>query len=35
MTGTGVVPPDSFTLQAGDQIHITIAPIGTLVNTVG
>jgi 2-dehydro-3-deoxy-D-arabinonate dehydratase len=35
MTGTGVVPPDSFTLQAGDEIRITIAPIGTLVNTVG
>ena len=34
MTGTGVVPPDSFTLQAGDEIRITIEPIGTLVNTV-
>ena len=34
MTGTGIVPPDSFTLQAGDEIHITIAPIGTLINTV-
>jgi len=34
MTGTGIVPPDSFTLQAGDQIRITIEPIGTLVNEV-
>jgi 2-dehydro-3-deoxy-D-arabinonate dehydratase len=34
MTGTGVVPPDSFTLQKGDQISITIAPIGTLTNIV-
>jgi len=34
MTGTGVVPPDSFTLASGDRISITIEPIGTLVNTV-
>lgn len=34
MTGTGTVPPDSFTLQAGDEIHITLAPVGTLVNYV-
>ncbi|HWA25682.1 MAG TPA: fumarylacetoacetate hydrolase family protein [Lacunisphaera sp.] len=34
MTGTGVVPPDSFTLRSGDEIRITIEPIGTLVNTV-
>jgi len=34
MTGTGIVPPDSFTLQAGDEVAITIAPIGTLVNRV-
>jgi len=34
MTGTGVVPPDSFTLRAGDEIRITIEPVGTLVNTV-
>ncbi|MDO8538815.1 MAG: fumarylacetoacetate hydrolase family protein [Opitutaceae bacterium] len=34
MTGTGVVPPDSFTLQRGDEIRITIAAVGTLVNTV-
>jgi len=35
LTGTGVVPPDDFTLQAGDAISITIPPIGTLENAVG
>jgi 2-dehydro-3-deoxy-D-arabinonate dehydratase len=35
LTGTGIVPPDSFTLNQGDEIRITIAEIGTLVNTVG
>ena len=35
LTGTGVVPPDSFTLKIGDEIRITIPPIGTLVNVVG
>lgn len=34
LTGTGVVPSDDFTLQAHDEIVITIEPIGTLVNTV-
>jgi 2-dehydro-3-deoxy-D-arabinonate dehydratase len=34
MTGTGVVPPDSFTLQSGDVIKISIENIGTLINTV-
>ncbi|WP_337042253.1 fumarylacetoacetate hydrolase family protein [Emticicia sp. 17c] len=34
MTGTGIVPPDSFSLIKGDTIHITIDPIGTLINTV-
>jgi len=34
LTGTGIVPPDSFTLQHGDEIAITIAPIGTLTNRV-
>jgi 2-dehydro-3-deoxy-D-arabinonate dehydratase len=34
MTGTGIVPPDDFTLQTGDEISITIEPIGTLTNTV-
>ena len=35
LTGTGIVPPDAFTLQHGDEIRITIPPIGNLVNTVG
>jgi len=35
MTGTGIVPEDSFTLEQGDEIRITIEPIGTLVNPVG
>jgi 2-dehydro-3-deoxy-D-arabinonate dehydratase len=34
MTGTGVVPPDSFTLRRDDEIRITLAPVGTLVNHV-
>lgn len=34
MTGTGIVPPDSFTLRSGDEIRITLDPVGTLVNTV-
>ncbi|HEY3758011.1 MAG TPA: fumarylacetoacetate hydrolase family protein [Opitutaceae bacterium] len=34
MTGTGVVPPDHFTLASGDEIRISIAGIGELVNTV-
>jgi 2-dehydro-3-deoxy-D-arabinonate dehydratase len=34
LTGTGVIPPDDFTLQSGDVVSITIPPIGTLVNAV-
>lgn len=34
MTGTGIVPPNDFTLRSGDEIIITIEPIGTLKNTV-
>lgn len=34
MTGTCLVPPSEFTLQSGDEIRITIGPIGTLVNVV-
>ena len=34
MTGTGVVPPDSFTLASDDEIRISIERIGTLRNTV-
>ena len=34
MTGTGIIPPDDFTLLSGDEIRITIEEIGTLVNRV-
>jgi 2-dehydro-3-deoxy-D-arabinonate dehydratase len=34
MTGTGIVPSSDFTLKKDDEIHITIEPIGTLINTV-
>jgi 2-dehydro-3-deoxy-D-arabinonate dehydratase len=34
LTGTGIVPPDDFTLASGDEIRITIDGIGTLVNHV-
>ena len=34
LTGTGIVPPDDFTLASGDEIAITIDSIGTLVNVV-
>jgi 2-dehydro-3-deoxy-D-arabinonate dehydratase len=34
LTGTGIVPPDAFTLHSGDRIQITIEPIGTLANSV-
>lgn len=34
LTGTGVIPPDDFTLAHGDEIRISIDSIGTLVNTV-
>jgi 2-dehydro-3-deoxy-D-arabinonate dehydratase len=35
LTGTGIVPPDPFRLQNGDEIRITIEGLGTLVNFVG
>jgi 2-dehydro-3-deoxy-D-arabinonate dehydratase len=34
LTGTGIVPDDSFTLVPGDKVSISISGIGTLVNTV-
>jgi len=34
LTGTGIIPPDAFTLESGDLVEITIEPIGTLTNTV-
>lgn len=35
LTGTGIVPPDDFTLKPGDQVDIEIDGIGTLSNPVG
>jgi 2-dehydro-3-deoxy-D-arabinonate dehydratase len=34
MTGTGIVPADDFCLEQGDEVSITIEPIGTLVNSM-
>ena len=34
LTGTGIVPPDDTTLEAGDETVITIEGIGELRNTV-
>ncbi len=34
LTGTGVVPPDDFSLAHGDVVRITIEGIGTLENPV-
>lgn len=34
MTGTCLVPPPGFTLQAGDVVEITIGQIGTMINTI-
>jgi 2-dehydro-3-deoxy-D-arabinonate dehydratase len=34
LTGTGVVPPDEFSLAAGDVVRIDIAGIGSLTNIV-
>ena len=34
LTGTGIIPPDTFTLQDRDEIEIEISGIGLLRNTV-
>jgi 2-dehydro-3-deoxy-D-arabinonate dehydratase len=34
LTGTGIVPPDDFTLASGDVVHIDITGIGRLSNFV-
>lgn len=34
LTGTGIIPPDDFTLENGDSVSITISGIGTLTNPV-
>jgi 2-dehydro-3-deoxy-D-arabinonate dehydratase len=33
-TGTGLVPPDDFTLEPGQTVEITVPQIGTLTNPV-
>ena len=34
LTGTGIVPPDHFTLNEGDMVRIEVTGIGALQNTV-
>ena len=34
LTGAGVIPPDAFTLAAGDRVRIAISGVGTLENAV-
>lgn len=34
MTGTGIIPDDSFTLQAGDEVTITVGTLAPLTNVV-
>ena len=34
LTGTSIVPPDEFTLRAGDSVSIEIENVGTLENSV-
>jgi len=34
LSGTGIIPPDAFTLQSGDVVKIEISGIGVLENTV-
>jgi len=34
LTGTGIVPPDNFTLADHDKVMIEVSGIGTLTNTV-
>jgi len=34
LTGTGIIPPDAFTLKSLDEVRISISGIGTLVNHV-
>lgn len=35
LTGTGIVPPDGFTLEVNDLVEIDITGIGTLRNSIG
>ena len=35
LTGTGLVPPDDFTLEPGHVVEVSVPGIGTLTNPVG
>jgi 2-dehydro-3-deoxy-D-arabinonate dehydratase len=35
LTGTGIVPPDDFTLRAGDETIVSVDGVGVLRNIVG
>jgi 2-dehydro-3-deoxy-D-arabinonate dehydratase len=35
LTGTGIVPPDDFTLRPGHLVEIHVPGLGTLRNAVG
>ena len=34
LTGTGIVPPDNFSLEVGDEVAIEVTGVGRLVNRV-
>ena len=34
MTGAGIVPPESFTLRAGDEVRVEVNGLGSLINPV-
>lgn len=34
LTGTGIIPPDHFTLASGDEVRIEMTGVGRLVNVV-
>ncbi|MEZ6046805.1 MAG: fumarylacetoacetate hydrolase family protein [Planctomycetaceae bacterium] len=34
LTGTGIIPPDEFSLENGDMVHMTMSGIGTLTNPI-
>lgn len=34
LTGTGIVPPDDFSLEDGDVVHIDVSGVGRLTNPV-
>jgi 2-dehydro-3-deoxy-D-arabinonate dehydratase len=34
LTGTGLVPPNAFTLASGDEVRIAIGSLGVLINHI-